>query len=55
MLFKKVIVVCSEHRAKHITVLCGQSAQTVSLKAGGMLRIGVTVLKVLRTRSNILV
>jgi hypothetical protein len=35
MLFKEIIAVYSENHTKHISTLCGYSAELVIVKAGG--------------------
>jgi hypothetical protein len=36
MLYRKLISVCSEIHTKHINTLCGQNAEFVNVKPGGI-------------------
>ena len=35
MLYREIIVVCSQIHTKHINTLCGQNVEYVSVKPGG--------------------
>jgi len=35
MLYREIIVVCSEIHTKHINTLCGQNVEFVNVKPGG--------------------
>jgi len=35
MLYREIIVVCSEIHTKHINTLCGQNVEFVNVKLGG--------------------
>jgi len=36
MLYREIIAVCSEIHTKHINTLCGQNAESVNAKRGGI-------------------
>jgi hypothetical protein len=36
MLYREIIAVCSEIRAKHINTLCGQNVELLNFKLGGI-------------------
>ena len=36
MLYREIIVVCSQIHTKHINTLCGQSVQLLNVKPGGI-------------------
>jgi len=35
MLYKEIIVVCSQIRTRHVNTLCGQNVELVTVKPGG--------------------
>jgi len=38
MLYREIIVVCSQIHAKHINTLCGQNIELLNVKPGGTYR-----------------